>query len=86
MRIYFVLFQTHFVVGQFTNNKPNNKRDNLPFLFFLFPLIVQSSTMQTNLNTEQRSVNEYMNGKTDLSLRKVTFICTCNILFFDNVP
>lgn len=42
--------------------------------------------MQTNLNTEQRSVNEYMNGKTDLSLRKVTFICTCNILFFDNVP
>lgn len=86
MRIYFVLFQTHFVVGQFTNNKPNNKRDNLSFLFFLFPLIVQSSTMQTNLNTEQRSVNEYMNGKTDLPLRKVTFICTCNILFFDNVP
>lgn len=84
MRIYFVLFQTHFVVGQFTN-KPNNKRDNLPVLFFLFPLIVQSSTMQTNLNTEQRSVSEYMNGKTDLSLRKITFICTCNILFFDNV-
>lgn len=84
MRIYFVLFQTHFVVGQFTN-KPNDKRDNLPVLFFLFFLIVQSSTMQTSLNIEQRSVNEYMKGKTDLSLRKVTFICTYNILFFDNV-
>lgn len=84
MRICFVLFQTHFVVGQFTN-KPNDKRDNLPVLFFLFLLIVQSSTMQTSLNIEQRSVNEYMKGKTDLSLRKVTFISTCNILFFDNV-